>query len=187
MTRAGRDGGTRAARAILSREMAGAVFIILVGSALHFVFDWTGGWRPAALFAAVNESIWEHLKLAFWPGLAWALLPSGSGGAALPERLAVRGYSLALTAILIVAIFVSYTRILGDNLLALDIGTFVLAVVIGQIGAALMLMRGPGSGALLGVGLALLALQLAAYALWTYFPPDHWLFIETRSGLTGIP
>src|SRR6056297_1692189 len=105
MTRAGRDGGTRAARAILSREMAGAVFIILVGSTLHFVFDWTGGWRPAALFAAVNESIWEHLKLAFWPGLAWALLPSGSGGAALPERLAVRGYSLALTAILIVAIF----------------------------------------------------------------------------------
>ena len=187
MTRAGRDGGTRAARAILSREMAGAVFIILVGSALHFVFDWTGGWRPAALFAAVNESIWEHLKLAFWPGLAWALLPSGSGGTSLAERLAVRGYSLALTAILIVAIFVSYTRILGDNLLALDIGTFVLAVVVGQLGAALMLMRGPGSGALLGVGLALLALQLAAYALWTYFPPDHWLFIETRSGLTGIP
>jgi len=91
MTRAGRDGGTRAARAILSREMAGAAFVILVGSALHFVFDWTGGWRPAALFAAVNESIWEHLKLAFWPGLAWALVPPGSGGTSLAERLAVRG------------------------------------------------------------------------------------------------
>jgi len=36
-------------------------------------------------------------------------------------------------------------------------------------------------------GLALLAVQLAAYCVFTYFPPDHWLFIEVRSGLRGIP
>jgi hypothetical protein len=33
----------------------------------------------------------------------------------------------------------------------------------------------------------LLALQLAAYSLFTYFPPPMPLFEETRSGLYGIP
>ena len=33
----------------------------------------------------------------------------------------------------------------------------------------------------------ILALQLAAYALLTYFPPDFWLFVDGRTGLRGIP
>src|SRR6056297_2623383 len=42
------------APALAKWEAAGAVFIIVAGSALHFAFDLSGQWRPAALFAAVN-------------------------------------------------------------------------------------------------------------------------------------
>ena len=44
-------------------RVGGFIFTAVVGTLLHFLFDWTGGSVAAALFSAVNESIWEHLKL----------------------------------------------------------------------------------------------------------------------------
>lgn len=178
---------TLRSHAILRRELAGALFVMLAGSTLHFVFGWSGGWRPLALIAAVNESVWEHLKLAFWPGLFWALLPWKTLETRTADRLAARGLSLLLTAALIVAVFESYTAILGRNLLPLDIGTFFLAVLVGQLAAAALDMNGPPGPVLRRLGLALLALQLLAYALFTFFPPDLGLFTDSRNGLQGIP
>lgn len=178
---------TTRSRAIIRWEFAGAVFIVLVGSAFHFVFAWTAGWRPVALIAAVNESIWEHLKLAFWPGLFWALLPQKAYDLHLTERLAVKALTLALTAVLIVVVFKSYTAILGRNLLLLDIGTFVLAVLAGQIVSAWLAVRGLRGPVLLTLGLTLLIIQLFAYAFFTFYPPDFWLFVDSRNGLRGLP
>ena len=59
----------------LKWELLGIVFIIVLGGALHFVFDLSGEWPPLALIAAVNESVWEHLKLGFWPALIYFLFP----------------------------------------------------------------------------------------------------------------
>ena len=176
------------ARRIFLFELAGAVFMVALGSAMHFAFDWSGGWRPLAVVAAVNESIWEHLKLAFWPGLLWGAVMRLPTGLRRIDVLAAKGLGLLATAALIVAVFTSYTAILGRNLLALDIGTFVFAVVAGQLLSAWLLTRGPRPRRrILAPGLLLLGAQIAAYGLFTFFPPDHWLFIETRTGATGIP
>ena len=48
------------------------VLTVLAGSGLHFVY----GLCPngvTALFSPVNESIWEHGKILFWPYLAAAV------------------------------------------------------------------------------------------------------------------
>ncbi len=55
-------------------EMWGILFIVLLGSLLHFTFELSGGWRPLAIVSAVNESVWEHLKLAFWPAVFWTII-----------------------------------------------------------------------------------------------------------------
>jgi len=55
-------------------EIIGAIFSILVGSLLHFVYKWSGSHPLVAIIAAVNESTWEHLKLGFWPLLFWGIL-----------------------------------------------------------------------------------------------------------------
>ncbi len=47
-------------RSILAWELAGVAPIVLAGSALHFAFDWSSGWLPLALIAAVNKSVWER-------------------------------------------------------------------------------------------------------------------------------
>lgn len=162
-------------------EGIGTLFMIGTGSALHFVFDWSGAWHPLALIAAVNESIWEHLKLAFWPGVIWAVV------APYPDRakaLAGKGVGLAVTSALIVAIFQSYTAVLGRNLLALDIGTFVVAIVLGQFISCRIILR--DNKQMRRFGLVLLCAQLAAFSLGTYRAPDHWLFVDSRNGLTGM-
>ncbi len=178
---------TKRINAILVWEMFGALFIIITGSALHFVFQWTGAWPAIALVAAVNESVWEHLKLAFWPGVFWAFLPNALTKTLSLDRISAKGVSLLLTAIFIVVIFTTYTYFLGRNFLILDIGTFVFAVVAGQ-GLSAWLMSGKFANSLISrIGISLFSIQLVAYSLFTFFPPNHWLFIDNRTGLSGIP
>ena len=63
-------------RRVLFFELAGIVFIIILGSILHFTFEWSGSQAVVGVFSAVNESVWEHLKLGFWPAIVFALIES---------------------------------------------------------------------------------------------------------------
>ena len=57
-------------------QFFGFVFTGLMGVFLHFLFDITNGNIVAALFSAVNESIFEHLKLLFFPMFLYAIIES---------------------------------------------------------------------------------------------------------------
>ena len=56
------------------RQMTGFLFTAVLGTFFHFFFDLTGGSVVAALISAVNESIFEHMKLIYYPMLLFALL-----------------------------------------------------------------------------------------------------------------
>ncbi|MBE7055804.1 MAG: hypothetical protein E7392_06810, partial [Ruminococcaceae bacterium] len=55
-------------------QLAGFIFTGIAGVILHFLFDWTGGSVLVAPFSAVNESIFEHMKLLFFPMLLFAFV-----------------------------------------------------------------------------------------------------------------
>lgn len=38
------------------------IFIAIVGTLLHFVYDWSGQNPAVGIIAPVSESTWEHLK-----------------------------------------------------------------------------------------------------------------------------
>ena len=61
-------------RKIALWQFAGLLFVVLGGTLLHFVYDWTGRSLIAAPISAVNESTWEHMKLMFFPMLLFALI-----------------------------------------------------------------------------------------------------------------
>ena len=47
-------------------------FVIgIIGVLSHFVYEWSGENAFVGLFFPVNESIWEHLKLIFYPALIY--------------------------------------------------------------------------------------------------------------------
>jgi len=172
-------------RLIIEWETAGVLFISVVGSTLHFAFAWSGNWPPVAIFAAVNESVWEHLKLAFWPGLLWAAIERPNLGLERSTFWTAKGVALLVPPVAIIVIFTTYTGILGRNVLSLDIGTFVLAVVLGQATSAWFL-SGSSPPTFRRLGHLLLALQLLAYSTLTFFPPHVDLFMDARNGTYGI-
>ncbi len=59
---------------LLRWQIGGFIFTCIAGVLLHFLFDWSGGSILVAPFSAVNESIWEHMKLLFFPMFAFTLL-----------------------------------------------------------------------------------------------------------------
>ncbi|RBI70597.1 hypothetical protein DQW77_13705 [Roseovarius sp. TE539] len=68
------------------------------------------------------------------------------------------------------------------------IGTFIAAILIGQLMSAVLLIQVVSRrGVILPTGFGLLTLQILAYSLFTFIPPDHWLLIEASSGMRGIP
>jgi hypothetical protein len=50
-------------RKLLLWEIACIFWVAFAGSLLHFLFELTNYLKPIAVFAAVNESIWEHTKM----------------------------------------------------------------------------------------------------------------------------
>jgi len=167
-------------------ELAGTIVIIAMGVLLHFVFEWSGCYKPLALIAAVNESTWEHLKLAFWPALIWAALESFALGKQVPNQLVAKTASFYTAPIMIVALVNGYTAISGKHILALDISIFMLSVIGAQIVSYLLLRRRRFCPMARLFGLCLLALILSAFCTFTYFPPQLPLFIDPTTGLTGI-
>lgn len=68
---------------------AGFLFTSVLGTLSHFFYDWSGRNPLAALISPVNESIWEHMKLLFFPSLLWSLFtpPLSPEGPAFTEAL----------------------------------------------------------------------------------------------------
>jgi hypothetical protein len=52
-------------KSIVKLELIGVAFIAFLGTALHFTYELSGRNIMVAPFSAVNESVWEHLKLVF--------------------------------------------------------------------------------------------------------------------------
>ena len=174
-------------RSVLVFEMVGTVFIIILGSILHFTFEWSGGNPVVGAFSAVNESVWEHLKLAFWPALLFMLIEY------IPLKKTANNFVLAKTTgvylaiITIPIIFYSYTAVTGKSIFVIDISTFVVAVIIGQISSYKLLTRKKLSKNLERISLILLVMLGIAFVSFTFYPPQLPVFRDPITGKYGIP
>lgn len=108
-----------------------AAFVISAGSLLHFAWEWSGRNSFVAVFAAINESTWEHLKLAFWPAFLVALLQLKFYAKA-PGFLLTTAVRCALPALLIILLFYGYTWLLGRHCLIADLLVFAVSILAGS-------------------------------------------------------
>lgn len=173
-------------RRILFYELAGIIFIILFGSLLHFTFEWSGRQIAVGVFSAVNESVWEHLKLGFWSAIAFALFEFSQLRRVANNFLLAKAVGIYLIPTVIVVIFYSYTAIIGESLLAVDILTFIIAVILGQAASYKLMMWKPLPAKLNVFSIVALLLLGAAFLLFTFNPPRLPLFQDPVTGGYGI-
>lgn len=108
-------------------QMGGFIFTGVLGTLLHFLFDWTGGNAIAALFSAVNESIWEHMKLLYYPMLIFAFIEYSRWGKEIPQFWCIKLMGMLTGLTLIPALYYTYTGILGMSADWFNIAIFFFA------------------------------------------------------------
>ena len=139
------------------------------------------------VFAAVNESVFEHLKLTFWPTVIYAAATYRVLKNQTDNYFAAKAAAVYVMPLVILALFYAYTELTGWESLALDIVIFVIAIAAGQLVSykIMTLERLPRLmnyfSPVLIVGLALV------YGLLTFYPPHISMFLDSNIGVYGIP
>ena len=154
----------------------GFLFVGVLGVLFHFAYDFLGENWVAGLFFPVNESIWEHLKLLFFPVALWWILEWflwEKAPSFFPVRMKALLYSLATIPVL----YYTYSGIVGQRFAAVDIGIYFLSVDLYfyLVQRFFRKQREAGEGDTL---LALSAFLILLFAFWlfTFFPPDLGFF-----------
>lgn len=169
-------------------ELAGLFITLILGNALHFLYEFSGKSPVAAAFSAVNESTWEHMKLLIVPWTLWslveaaALLRSSRRGVLMPRAL-----GLLCGTVLIPAVYYTYTGIAGQRSAIADILLFQAAVLLAALVSWRLMTKGRFSAppwSALGLFLLLGLWALAVW--WTFEPPHIPLFIDPVTGTAGV-
>lgn len=110
--------------------LIGIIFVLVTGTLAHFIYGWTGRNAVIGLFVPVNESVWEHMKLLFFPMLLYSLFLIFKFRKEYPCITASLCFGILAGTFLIPVFYYAYTAVLGRNVFLLDIGTFILSVLI---------------------------------------------------------
>lgn len=108
----------------------GIILVSVVGTLLHFAYEFSAGNPVVALFVPVNESTWEHMKLIFFPMLLYTIYSNKKLSSKYPCVYSASYFGILLGTILIPILFYTYSGILGYNIAIVDILTFYISVFI---------------------------------------------------------
>lgn len=165
------------------RSFLSAIVVVSAGSLLHFAWEWSGRSTLVAVFAATNESTWEHLKLAFWPALALAPIQRMIYGSE-PGWLPATAIRCVVPPFVIVALFYGYTAVVGTHHLAADLAIFAGAIFAGEVLGHAVLRHEFGAASRMGAS-GVLVLATLLFSTLTFRPPDCFLFHEPSHDRSG--
>lgn len=172
---------------ILHWEIAGALFIITAGPLFHFGYRWFGPSNLLAVLFPVNESVWEHLKLGYWSLIIFSLAQSLWMRWKTTNFWGAKGAGLVVMQSAILFIYYSYTSISGGNILALDLGSYVLGALLCQAISFWILSKSRPSRAFNKLGIWILVLHGLALVIFTFATPPLPIFKDGRTGTYGAP
>jgi hypothetical protein len=149
---------------------------------MHFVYEWSGELAVIGAIAPVNESVWEHLKLLFWPALLWwaagYLCMKKKFDLSVSQWFCSGTTGLYAGPLFIAAFYYSYTGAFGIHSLFLDILSFILGAVVAQL-LSLHVYRYAKTDkpAMIFAGIAVISAG-AAFIIFTFYPPEIPLFLD---------
>ena len=158
-------------RSIPTWQIAGFIFTSILGTWLHFLFDFSGGSLWAALVSAVNESIWEHMKLIYVPMVTFAFIEFSIWGKTIPTFWFIKLHGLLTALLLIPVIYYTYTGILGINADWFNIIIFFLAAGTAFYSETRLFQRGLECSLPIKLSLGLILLIGGLFLYFTFRPP----------------
>jgi len=153
-----------------------AVLTAVSGTLLHFLYDWSGKNVFVGLFAPVSESVWEHMKLLFYPVLFFSLIEFFRGNSRsgfIPARTCGLFSGLFLMPVL----FYTYSGIIGRNFLFADILIFLICVAFTYFITEIVPMKSKGKRSVIAP-LLLILVSMILFTAFTLCPPGFGIFVS---------
>ena len=165
-------------------QIFSAIFVMILGTLLHFTYEWSEGNLLVASFSAVNESTWEHLKLLFYPMLLTTIIGYFYFSKTKHNFLCANTIGILTAVSFTTVFFYTYTGIIGTNFAFLDIGSFFIAVIFGEFVIYKLLLSNFSCNK--KTAFIVLLVLLLCFILFTYATPEIWLFRDPVSNEFGI-
>lgn len=167
-------------------RFAGIISIITLGFLLHYIYSFTGNSKIVGLFAPVNESVWEHLKLGYWSVVLFSVaeylqIKNSANNYYLAKLIGV--LTLEITILLI---FYGYTCIIGKNIFLMDIFSYILGVIVCQYLTYNLFQLKLFSKLFNRISLAAFIAIGILFGVTTYYPPHASIFMDNSTKTYGI-
>ena len=165
------------------------ILIAIFGTLLHFVYELSHHNKYVAIFAAVNESTWEHIKICMTPTIIWCLYYAIRYGVTTNYLLAT---SLCLLTIIIVIpiLFYTYTAFTKKSILPIDVICFYITIIVSQLVFNYIIDLTSISSIYNYLSILLLLIELFMYFRFTYHHGNNFIFedpITHKYGIEGHP
>lgn len=168
-------------------QLAAFLFTALAGTLLHFAYDLFPGFPLTAAVASVNESVWEHMKLLYFPMLAAALIERPFIASQRQNFWCIKLLGTLTGLALIPALYYTYTGALGIHLTWVDISIFYVAAAAAYLLETHFLMQEPRRVCRFARAAMLLTVALAfVFLFFTYAPAHLPIFLDPVTGTYGI-
>lgn len=161
------------------------IIISLIGTISHFLYDITNHNKIVGLFVSVNESVWEHIKIALTPSILYSLYDGfiyGSNSNYFFAKLV----SLLLIIIIIPLIFYTYRLFSKKTILLLDILLFYISIIISRFSFYYILNLSPSTFISQYISCVLLFILFGCYLLLTLLPLELELFKDPNNNKYGF-
>lgn len=159
----------------------GIVVVCPLSIPLHFLYEWSGELTLVGMFTPINESIWEHLNLVYWPLLIWwgagYFLYKDKKSLSFEKWLPAAAVSILFSMIFISSWYYVWTVAFATESSIIDIGSLFIAVPLGQLIAIHVYRVIKPRAVYWGSAIILLIFIGALFIYFTFAPPNLPFFI----------
>lgn len=152
------------------------LWVSIIGTLLHFTYEWSDSNPFIGLFSAVNESIWEHLKLLFFPAALFALAIFPFFRKKYTAILTCCAAAIIIAMLLQTTVYYTYSGIVGKDIPAVNIILFYVCSAVNAILSCYFVKRNPNTGSLWG--LAIFCGISICFFYFTKNPPEFGIFAD---------
>ena len=154
-------------------QIVAVLFTLVLGTLLHFTYEWSGNNQIVETFSAINESTWEHLKLLFFPMLIFAIFEGINIYKETNNYIEAKTLGIIFGMLFITVFFFTYTGIIGTNFAVLDIGSFFVGVILSEIIAyKIMRMKSFSTNKTKRISIILIIIITLCFIIFTFNPPN---------------
>lgn len=163
----------------------GILFVAIFGTLLHFMYEWSGHKRFVSIFAAVNESTWEHIKIALTPSFIWMLYDGARYGLE-PNYFVAKTASLLAIIIIIPVLFYAYQIFTKKDMLIIDIIIFYISIIVSNLLFKYIIGLNSISFFITYFAVILLFVIFCFYMILTLMPFENFIFEDPITKKYGV-